>query len=230
MIFIYKINEGVDNILIKSGMTNIYLIKGKDGFLLIDTGQRFNNAEKQISKRRINWNDIKYIMITHHHADHINALGEILEKTKASIIVHKNEILPLETGKSVKKITPLNRRTKLLMGFISLIKQPKITLRKKDIVLESDSNLLRKHGIEGTILETPGHTNGSISLLMDNGNAYIGDAAMNFMKFLGLRKRPLIAEDYDKVYESWEKLLTAGAKVIYPSHGSWFSSEELSKK
>lgn len=169
-------------------------------------------------------------MITHHHSDHVNALGQILAKTKASVIIHKDEVKPLETGKLDREVMPLNRRTKILMGLIALSIPKKIKLRNKDVILESDSDFLRNYGIEGTILETPGHTIGSLSLLMDNGDAYIGDAAMNFMKFLGLRKRPMIAEDYNKVYESWKKLLNSGAKQIYPSHGNPFSAEELSKK
>jgi len=125
---------------------------------------------------------------------------------------------------------PLNRRTKLLTGLIALSMPKKIKLRNRDVILESDSDFLRNFGINGTIIETPGHTIGSLSLLMDNGDAYVGDAAMNFMKFLGLKKRPMIAEDYNKVFESWEKLLNSGAKQIFPSHGDPFSAEELTKR
>ncbi|MFW6120932.1 MAG: MBL fold metallo-hydrolase [Petrotogales bacterium] len=214
----------------KSGVTNVYLLKGKEGYLLIDCGPNFAKVDKRLTKNKISWNDIKFIMITHHHSDHVNALGQILAKTKASVIIHKDEVKPLETGKLDREVMPLNRRTKILMGLIALSIPKKIKLRNKDVILESDSDFLRNYGIEGTILETPGHTIGSLSLLMDNGDAYIGDAAMNFMKFLGLRKRPMIAEDYNKVYESWKKLLNSGAKQIYPSHGNPFSAEELSKK
>jgi glyoxylase-like metal-dependent hydrolase (beta-lactamase superfamily II) len=211
-------------------MTNVYLLKGKKGYLLIDAGQNFAKVDKQIKKNNISWNDIKFIMITHHHSDHVNALGQILGRTHAKIIIHNYEVRPLETGLLDRKTFPLNRRVKLLMGMISLNIPKKISLRTKDVILESDSDFLRNYGINGTILETPGHTLGSLSLLMDNGNAYIGDAAMNFMKFLGLRKRPMIAEDYEKVFESWGKLLNSGAKELYPSHGASFSAEELSKR
>ncbi|MFO7882075.1 MAG: MBL fold metallo-hydrolase [Kosmotogaceae bacterium] len=211
-------------------MTNVYLLKGKKGYLLIDGGQNFTKVDKQITRNKISWNDIKFIMITHHHSDHVNALGKILARTDASVIIHKYEVKPLETGELDREVIPLNRRVKLLMGMISLSIPKKISLRNKDIILESDSRFLRSFGINGTILETPGHTLGSFSLLMDNGDAYIGDAAMNFMKFLGLRKRPMIAEDYNKVYKSWKKLLNAGAKKIYPSHGAPFPAKELSKR
>ncbi|MEA2066943.1 MAG: MBL fold metallo-hydrolase [Thermotogota bacterium] len=204
-------------------------LKGKM-VIYSDGGQNSTKVDKQIKNNKIPWNDIKFIMITHHHSVHVNALGQILGRTDAKIIIHNYEVKPLETGFLDRKIFPLNRRIKLLMGMISLSILKKIKLRTKDVILKSDSDFLRNHGINGTILETPGHTLGSLSLLMDNGNAYIGDAAMNFMKFLGLRKRPMIAEDYEKVFESWRKLLNSGAKELYPSHGASFSAEELSKR
>jgi glyoxylase-like metal-dependent hydrolase (beta-lactamase superfamily II) len=101
-------------------MTNVYLLKGKKGYLLIDAGQNFAKVDKQIKKNNISWNDIKFIMITHHHSDHVNALGQILGRTHAKIIIHNYEVRPLETGLLDRKTFPLNRRVKLLMGMISL--------------------------------------------------------------------------------------------------------------
>jgi len=69
---------------------------------------------------------------------------------------------------------------------------------------------LRDFGIPGKILHTPGHTQGSISLLLDDGSAFVGDVAMNYFRLLGLKKRPLVAENYEAVFKSWEKLLSAG--------------------
>jgi len=40
---------------------------------------------------------------------------------------------------------------------------------------------------------------------------------------------PTFAEDVDAVYASWEKILSAGAKTIYPAHGKPFGAERLKK-
>ncbi|MHC4604958.1 MAG: MBL fold metallo-hydrolase, partial [Planctomycetota bacterium] len=88
-------------------------------------------------------------------------------------------------------------------------------------------NLLKGIGIDGVILHTPGHTSDSISVLLSDGSAFVGDAAMNFLRGTGVGHRPIYIEDINTVYESWRKLRERGARVIYPSHGRPFSATKL---
>ncbi len=87
--------------------------------------------------------------------------------------------------------------------------------------------MLRRLGIAGRILWTPGHTAGSISVLLDDGRAFVGDAAMNFLRLCRTGYRPLYAEDYSQVFRSWARLLEAGARQIYPAHGRPFAAARL---
>ncbi|WP_053001268.1 MBL fold metallo-hydrolase [Kosmotoga pacifica] len=214
---------------IKSGIINLYLLKGKDGYLLVDTGYRYTDFEKVLQNEKINWKDINVILITHHHADHVAALADVLKRTEARLIIHKKEVPFLEAGKIDKDFKPLNFRVKIAMAFSLVSRFKPVKLRECDIVMENESEILRDFGIEGKILHTPGHTKGSISVLLDDGSAIVGDIAMNFLGFLGLKKRPMIAYDYDGVFKSWEKMLDAGAKIIYPSHGEPFPALELAE-
>jgi glyoxylase-like metal-dependent hydrolase (beta-lactamase superfamily II) len=50
---------------------------------------------------------------------------------------------------------------------------------------------------------------------------------MSFLRWTGIAHRPIYVEDIKAVYESWQKLLEAGARVIYPAHGKPFSAQEL---
>ncbi|OAA29479.1 hypothetical protein AT15_02050 [Kosmotoga arenicorallina S304] len=216
-------------IRIKSGITNLYLVKGKEGYLLIDAGYKFRVLEKWLKALNIGWEEIKFIFITHHHYDHTLALSTVQQHTNAILIFHHKERAALKTGFSTHKTTPLNFRTRVLMTLRGYSNSKPVAINDNDIVINEDTEMLRDFGIHGKILRTPGHTQGSISLLLDNGMAFVGDAAMNFFPLLGLKKRPLIAEDYEAVFKSWEKLLNAGAKKIYPSHGEPFSASELEK-
>ena len=47
-----------------------------------------------------------------------------------------------------------------------------------DLVVEDELSL-RDHGIPGTVLHTPGHSPGSLSVVLDTGEAFVGDLAMN---------------------------------------------------
>jgi glyoxylase-like metal-dependent hydrolase (beta-lactamase superfamily II) len=63
--------------------------------------------------------------------------------------------------------------------------------------------------------------------VLSDGRAFVGNAAMNFLNICRIKHRPIYAEDFEKVYESWKKIIEYGAKIIYPAHGKPFSGEKL---
>jgi glyoxylase-like metal-dependent hydrolase (beta-lactamase superfamily II) len=98
-----------------------------------------------------------------------------------------------------------------------------------DIVLEDDEFSLEEYGVSGKIVYAPGHSSGSVSILLETGEAFVGDMAMN--KFL-LRLSPglpIYAEDWSKLIESWKMLLNRGIKTVYPAHGEPFSVDIIRK-
>jgi glyoxylase-like metal-dependent hydrolase (beta-lactamase superfamily II) len=65
--------------------------------------------------------------------------------------------------------------------------------------------------------------------VLSDGNAFVGDAAMNFLNFCGIGYRPIFIEDIELVFESWHKLVEHGAETIYPAHGRPFSAKKLTR-
>jgi glyoxylase-like metal-dependent hydrolase (beta-lactamase superfamily II) len=107
---------------------------------------------------------------------------------------------------------------------------PPFQARPQDIIVDlprrlSDVGL----ELEGTLLATPGHTEDSLSLVMDDGACFCGDAAANFLRFAGTRYCVIFIEDIRQYYESWDRLLEAGAKRIYPAHGKSFAARRLAE-
>jgi hydroxyacylglutathione hydrolase len=161
--------------------------------------------------------------------------AELVRSTGCQVIAHRNAVSALEEGKSEETIKPVNRRIKIVFSFYMLFhkefKFPPLTLTERDIVIEDDNDsFLKGIGIDGVILHTPGHTRDSISVLLSDGSAFVGDAAMNFLRWTGVGHRPIYIEDINTVYESWRKLRERGARVIYPSHGRPFSTTELTAR
>ena len=110
--------------------------------------------------------------------------------------------------------------------FLPLIRIPGAHV---DVVLGDEGFSLAEYGISGKVIYTPGHSSGSVSVLLETGDVFVGDLAMN--KF-PLRLRPglpIFAEDKQKVKESWKLLLDQGAKTIYPAHGKSFSVDTIQK-
>lgn len=70
-------------------------------------------------------------------------------------------------------------------------------------------NFLRKCGIDGEILSTPGHSECSVSYILDNGEAFVGD--LYPMEQVALYDNPVLTE-------SWRKLKQANIKIIHFAH------------
>lgn len=220
---------------IKLGMTSVFLLRGKEGYLLIDTGypNKYQNLRAKLLERGIKLEEIRFVLVTHHHYDHTGSLSKILSETKAKLIVHKEGLNFLAEGTMDENFVLLNFRVRLLALLLrtGCTHFEPVAVRENGFVLENDDEwILRNYGIAGKILYTPGHTRDSISVLLDNGTAIVGDLCMNFLKPLGLRKRPMLASDYGEVFKSWQKLLDAGARIIYPAHGEPFAASELIEK
>jgi len=236
-------NKTSSNIVhrVKLGWTQCYLLKCTGGYLLIDTDypKYYRLFEKKLANLGIETSDIKYLLLTHHHDDHAGFAAELGRRTGCKVIAHLNAVLPLKQGKNEDAGgKPANRCLQIVLSFYWTFYTlfhgkwnfPPLTLTERDIVIEGDNEaVLKGIGIDGVILHTPGHTRDSISVLLSDGSAFVGDAAMNFLRWTGVGHRPIYIEDIDTVYESWRKLREHGARVIYPSHGRPFSAIELGK-
>ncbi|MBA4323163.1 MAG: hypothetical protein C0408_10140, partial [Odoribacter sp.] len=99
-----------------------------------------------------------------------------------------------------------------------------------DILLGEDEMSLTDFGVDGKIIHTPGHTPGSISVLLKTGEAFVGCMAHNGLPFRFSPGLPIYAQDINKVKESWKMLIARGARIIFPGHGSNFPVEIIKKK
>ncbi|MBI5118134.1 MBL fold metallo-hydrolase [Candidatus Poribacteria bacterium] len=221
---------------LKVSVTNCFLLTCKGGYLLVDTPYpgKYEALAKALKEESVDVSDIKYLLLTHHHDDHAGAASELLKHTDAALIVHEKALPHLAAGQSDPDGKAINLGTKTVMAaYTAVIHRtgfafPPVHLRGKDIVIKGDDNeLLRSLGINGKIIHTPGHTSDSISVILDDGSALVGDAAMNFMKFCLIGHKPIYVNDRKQTSQSWLKLKREGAKLIYPSHGKPFNAEEL---
>lgn len=222
--------------LIPLGVTNCYLVRCSEGFLLIDTCyyDTYPKFLRILERKHINVNSIRYLLLTHHHDDHAGFAAKLVEDTGCRLIAHEKAKKPLENGETEDTMKPLNHRVWLAFSLFRAVRRkfgyPSVVLTDKDIIITGDNDgLLKELGIDGEILETPGHCSDSISVLLKDGSLFAGDMAMNFLKPCGLKYRPIYNESLEAVYQSWEKVKAKGAKIVYPAHGAPFSIRCLFK-
>jgi len=213
---------------IKLGVACCYVIRA-EGTILIDGGapKQARNFMKGIETLSIKPQEIQLIVITHGHWDHIGSTKEIKEITGAKIALHRNEKDWLE--KSLKPLPPAvtpwgHIFAKIMAMFVPLIHVPAADV---DVVLGDEELSLADYGIPGRIIPTPGHSMGSVSVLLETGDAFVGDLAMNGLPMRIGPGLPIFAEDLQKVKESWQLLLDRGAKTVYPAHGKPFSADAI---
>lgn len=225
-------------IQISLSMSSIFLLPCQDGYLQIDAGYDHDYPiyRRNLARAGITLESIRYLVLTHHHDDHAGFLNELTRDTDTTIIAHEQAAALLKNGQNDK-----SRGGGYVNGFIKLVAGlkmrfdprwtltfPPFTLRESDILLTGDDNqVLRQMGVPGQILYTPGHCIDHIAVVLDSGEAFCGDAAASFLLWAGTRYCTVFMTDMDEAYRSWQKMLAAGARVIYPAHGRPFPSCKL---
>jgi glyoxylase-like metal-dependent hydrolase (beta-lactamase superfamily II) len=221
---------GVNIYPIKLGFDHCYIIRGEKT-ILIDGGSpnQVNQFKKGLARLSIEPEEIELIIITHGHWDHIASAKEIKTITGAKIIMHKAEKELLEKG--LKPMPPGisnwgHIMKRLITMFLPLVSIPATTV---DITIGDEGLPLDAYRIPGRIIYTPGHSFGSVSVLLETGEAFVGDMAMNALPLRFGPGLPIFAEDLARLKQSWRLLLDQGAKTIYPAHGEPFSADIIRK-
>ena len=216
---------------VRFGINRCYLIR-EEGVIMIDGGppKKLKAFQKFIGGIPIRPEDIRLIVLTHGDFDHVGSAGEIRSLIGAKIAIHENDRETFEKalhhfptgttawGHSLRFI--LNPVTTVLFKFPG---------EKADIVLDNSDYPLHDFGINGRIVYTPGHTSGSVSVLLESGDAFVGCLAHNNLPFRLKPGLPIFADDIEEVKRNWKRVIERGAKTIYPAHGDPFPVEIIKK-
>jgi hydroxyacylglutathione hydrolase len=223
-----SLNTSLSIIPIKLGYVKSFIIKG-DKAVIVDTGYP-GNGERILDSLRenlINPSDISLIMITHGHIDHYGSADELRKLTGAPVAMHRADAEYLKKG-----LHYIGMPTCLFAKiFKSLFIKKDPILSKSlevDVVFEDDIDL-QNFGVNGKVIHTPGHTAGSVSIILSDGTAIIGDLMMGGF----LRRRtphlPLFANDLGQLGQSIEKIIQLSPNVILASHGGPFTKEAVGR-
>jgi len=177
--------------------TNFWVVSAGTSRLLVDLGWPGSMGMMQASLKRkdVLLEELRYGLATHYHIDHAGAAQELkLAGVPLLVIDVQVQAIPL-----------MKQWTKPQDNYMDITMDDNVT-----ITCAESRTLLESTGIPGQIVHTPGHSEDSVSLLLDDGSVFTGD--LTHPAFIGL-------EDPEVVLASWRSLQERGATRIYPGHG-----------
>ena len=200
-----------------NGRSNSFLISNQSNSILVDTGRKnsWETLTLQIDKF-LGKNNLSNLILTHTHFDHAENASKIKEKYDSKIILHGIEAEHLKMGNA-----PLpkgnNGVTRFLIDVIGKKMESHYSYEPVDPDILIDENYsLNNLGFNVDIIHTPGHSNGSISVIIDNSIALVGDTLFGVF---GNSVYPPFADDTKILIKSWKKLLNTHCSLFIPGHG-----------
>ncbi len=183
------VNVGYDS-------TNYYVLGQRNARLLVDVGWpgTLPTLLANLKRKDIPFPDIRYLLVTHYHPDHAGLAQEVKDKGVCLIVM----------GSQVHAIPHLKTFMKPVIPYVDIRLDDNLNLS----IAESRKFLL-SIGIAGEIVSTPGHSDDSIILVLDDGAAFTGDSLS-----------PAGDEHaYEAIRQIWQKLRSMNVTTLYPGHG-----------
>ena len=186
--------------------SNSYLLYSNNIGVVIDPSIPYKECVAQ-NKSLENIN-VKFLILTHAHFDHFLCIDEWIEKTNAQVMIGYRDADALSD--------PFLNCYKLFLNSDNSYNGEFITLRDGDTISLDDESI--------KILETPGHTTGSISILTD-GLLFVGDLIFSGG---GVGRTDLPGGNYSELLSSIKRVINLPNDItIYPGHNNPTSTNEI---
>jgi endoribonuclease LACTB2 len=183
------VNVGYDS-------TNYYVVATAFTKLLIDVGfpGTLPKLRHTLKRTGIALSDINYLIATHYHPDHAGLAQEVKQQgVKLIVLEHQITAIPA-----------LKQHMKPSQHYLDITLDDNITINT-----DESRAFLHRIGIAGQIIATPGHSDDSITLILDTGIAFTGDLP------------PVYMSDHptNAIQCSWELIHSHHVTAVYPGHG-----------
>jgi glyoxylase-like metal-dependent hydrolase (beta-lactamase superfamily II) len=178
--------------------TNCWVVSAGRSRLLVDLGWpgTMGTLRGNLERTGVPLGEIHFALATHFHIDHAG-LAQELKQAGVPLVVLESQ---------TAAIPEMRRQVKPADRFVDIALHDNVPL-----TFAESRAFLAKLGFAGAILPTPGHSDDSVSLLLDDGAVFTGD----------LTPPQMLGDDPASAVTaaSWELLRGRGARTVYPGHG-----------
>lgn len=206
------------------GYSNVVLLKNSETAVLVDTGVKgnLNHIIHFLKHKNVNPEELKLVVLTHTHHDHTGNLHELAKLSGAPVLVHQNEFENLKNG-FTRIPKGMGFYTRIISGLGSIVVPRFASPKAFEAQLINENEFgLNPFGMDAKIISTPGHTNGSQSVLAGD-TLVAGDTFLNLSNGIIF---PHFCNDPATLLQTWEMLFNSGIKTVVPGHGKPFAIEK----
>lgn len=225
----WKTKKGNEIFQVLSGRSNSYYVETDRHNILFDTGKAssFKKLRQNINILNPKSKNIDFLILTHTHFDHCQNAALIKKEDNCKIIMSKNEKGYVENG-----YTPIPKGTIFISKIIYTL-GTRLGVKRFSYepftpdVLFDDTFEFPKEVLDLKIFETPGHSSGSICIVIDNEIAIVGDTLFGVFPNSIF---PPFADNPVELKQSWQKLLKTNCDTFLPGHGKEIKLKYLKRK
>ena len=218
--------EGAEIVQIPLRLSNVYLIKSRAP-ILVDSGTYgdMRDLERALTENGVRLRDIRLVVVTHAHADHAGLAADLHQLTGAKIVLGAGDVTQAATGKN-DDLKPTS--------FIARVAKPTIPSNFPEFAPDlpvSEPLALAPWGVDGRVVQMPGHTPGSVVLILANHTAFVGDEMLGgWYGGAFFPKSP--GEHYYQAdpVQNWQNIATLvhqGIETFYLGHGGPVSRADV---
>ena len=220
----------------QAGMSNGFFIREGDAVIAVDGGALYGAqyARGACEDAGVDPSSVRLIVASHTHVDHTCNLAELRSLTGAPIAVHRAGREDMVRA-SRPVVYPRNRIGDEIMDFARRqggMPDDYLPPIVPDLAWEGELDL-RPYGISGRVMETPGHSLADCCVVLEDGQAIVGDLICQDQFTHGLPTIAYFGYDPDRkkvnrlLFSSLEKLADTGCTRLYAGHGGPFTREQF---
>ena len=183
------------------GNTNTFYIPGSAGGLLIDTDYAgtLRAFYKTLKNSGMQLGDIAYVLATHYHPDHMGLIAELMDQGVTLLLMEEQK--------------PFVHFSDAIFSNAGLSVRPIDEAQATVLPCRESRSFLLEIGIAGEIVSTPSHSKDSVSLILDDGDCFVGD--LEPLQYLDAY------ESNEQLKADWDLLKAHHPKRIFYGHANF---------